>query len=49
MKRAAYATLAASDQLTLWTDYRFNDRLNRVEGRTQCTLLEVVPLGQKPR
>ena len=37
-----------ADQLKLWTDYRLNDRLNGVEGRTQCTL-EVVPLGQKPR
>jgi len=29
-------------------EFFLNDRLNCVEGRTQCTL-EVVPPGQKPR
>jgi hypothetical protein len=39
---------ARAAQLKLWTDNLGNDRLNCVEGRTQCTL-EVVPLGQELR
>ena len=41
-------TVARSDQRRLCTKQCLNDRLNGVEGRTQCTL-EVVPTGQKPR
>ena len=45
MKRRA-RHIGRADQLKLWTDYRLNDRLNCVEGRTQGTL-DVVPRGQE--
>jgi hypothetical protein len=46
MKLAAHPGSARADQLKLWTDNLFNDRLNCIEGRTQGTL-DVVPLGQE--
>ena len=48
LKRAAHPGSARADQLKLWTDNLFNNRLNCVEGRTQGTL-DVVPLGQELR
>ena len=43
---AAHAAVVLADQLKLWTNYRLNDRLDRVEGRTQRAV-EAVPLGHE--
>ncbi len=40
--------VAVADQRKLWTKYRLNDRLDRVEGRTQRAV-EAVTLGHESR
>ena len=48
MKRTAHPGSVRADQLKLWTDNLFNDRLNCVEVRPQGTL-DVEPLGHESR